>query len=385
MKILLSIIALAISAVAITAISPSKAHAQANVPLYVSCQEYGTNFSTTSYPTDGGGVPGATHAFVCKNNNTSVQPSSSRTSTLYSAVSSGFGSNAFPGAVKSQLKSANVKYFFFNNRDEANNYFAHTGPYSNGLLNTIAPFVSTTSRCANTGYGWTATTAYIAVAVYNNCTLDQNTSPAVPISNPSLERTILHESGHAWDFTYGSLLNQVLGVRSQRTAFKNTVNYDVTNLTPSGFAGMSVQNKDKAVCDLFAPGNQPSALERDLAATAIGGPNGQVCTSSSPPVRYAPYSTNNKTPTEIAFEKIPYFITASGQQEHYTDSWAEIFVIEAFDTASPPAFLQMTDRVMGNTTVNPRAFNCTRAVMRAFINTLNPPVTLPAGCPTGSF
>ncbi len=378
---LLGIAALALSA---SLAIPTTASAQASVPLYVSCAEVGTN--AVKYPTDGGGVAGATHAFVCKNTNTNVQPSSSRTNTLYSAVSTGFGSNAFPASVKAQLKTANVKYFFFNNRDEGNNYFAHTAPYTS-VLGPVSTFNGTTARCANTGYGWNLTTAYIAVAIYDNCTLASGN-----IANPSLERTILHESGHAWDFTYGSFAFPNNDLKSVKSGFRNNVNTDVTNLTPAGFSGMTPAAKDSAVCTLFAPPYFPSALEKDLGASTAGGPivggqtNGQVCTTSSPPVRYAPYSTNNKTPSQIALEKLPYFLTAPQGVSHYSDSWAEIFVIEAFDTASPPAFLQMTDRVLGNTLVTPRAFNCARALIRAYITTpTTTSPTLPAGCSTGSY
>ncbi len=390
---MLGITALAIAGICSSFLAATPALAQASVPLYVTCTPYDTG--NVKYPTDGASTTPPVnpdgHAYRCKNNNTGVQPSDSRADTAFRAVSVGYSTYTFPANVKAHLRSNNVLYYIFNNQKEANNYFAHTAPY-NGIIFKIADFNAPGARCGNTGMGWNLTTRFNAVSIYDNCEYGQGTPSAVILPNPSLDRTALHETGHVFDFTFSSILQKTGDVRSQKPGFQSNANYDVTKLTPSNWASLSATQRDLYVCRLFSAPYKPSGLEKDTGATTYGGPGGEVCTTSSPQVRYPYYKTApDKTPQAIAIEKIPYFIP-NGPTPSFTDTFAELFVVEAFSTGSPAAFLQMTDRILGNNAINytqsgvtyPRAMDCTRAIVRSYILTLAAPASLPAGCQPGA-
>ena len=143
LKSLLAVAALAFAGIG-SALTASPAQAATNIV----CDEQGQ--SGTVFPLDGidgPAGPKVSHAFRCKNTVTGVKPSDSRTNDLFNSLST------LPANVKNTLKSNNFKYFFFNNRAEASDYFANTPPYNAPLLcSIVAPFADATTRCGNTGY-----------------------------------------------------------------------------------------------------------------------------------------------------------------------------------------------------------------------------------------
>jgi hypothetical protein len=369
---------LGLAAMALTAIGFASLSTPARADT-ITCAQYGTNFAT--YPTDGKN----SHAYLCTNVTQSLTPTVARANTLFGAVSSGYQSHGFPTNVRSTLQSANVKYFFFNSRSDADTYFKNTAPY-NSLPIQVTQFVGGKllgggTRCGITGYGYDASNnKVIAIAVYDNCSYDNNLQPHQTVVNPSLERTVLHESGHAFDFTYGTV-GSPSNVPSARQGFKNFADGDVQNLTPANWTSMTGAQRNLWVCNLFPNPYQPSLLELDLGASQVGGPQFQVCGSGNQ--RYVPYvasppnPANDELPANIAQEKFPYF-TKQGTN-YYQELWAELFVNQAFLNGSPPAFLQMTDHTLQNDTVSPHAFNCTRGDLNSYINTLAPPASV-SGC-----
>ena len=327
----------------------------------------------TIYPLDGIDGPGPllSHAFRCKNLTTGVLPSDSRTIDLFSSLAS----TTMPNNVKNQLKNRNVRYFLFNNRTEANDYFQQTAPYKLSSTQIIVPFVSTSSRCAQTGYGLdtsvTPTQRIIVVAIYDNCRYD---SIGLTVQNPSLRRTGFHETGHAFDF---ALAPSGSNSPSSRAGFTSLFTRDKNLVTPTNWASMNDVQKSAYMCNLFSF-TIPSALEKDLGATSNGGPGGQVCQTNG--VRYPYYEL--KTPTETAAEKLPYFTTAPGANQ---DIWAEAFVVLIDSSTSPASFLPVTDRVIGAFQSPIRSYNCVRGVVKAYVDTLAAPTTTVLqnlGCPT---
>ena len=394
---------LGIAALAIAGIGGSFIAAPAQAA--VTCTVFGLNYGN-NYPTDANGNAANTHAYICANGTT--VPSTSRAKGLFSAVSGAYAVNkSLPQPLKDRLKNENVKYFFFNNRADGDAYFAATGPYSGGMTGVISPprpYVGAGGRCGNTGFGYNLIgQRFIAVAIYNNCNLD---TLGTVIPNPSLEKTILHETGHAFDDTFSSFNDQAK-VASLTSAFTDLRIKDVDALTtprpgtpPAVWSSMNAAARDKHVCTLFAPNsNKPSQVEQDLGAKLYGGPPtvtlGQVCAVGSPNgTRYPfwvaqgnpPNANNDYNPGQIAATKLPYFL--NNNQELF----AELFVTEIYGTYGPPAFLQLTDGVLNNdaiATATPgyvRAFDCTRKVVTIFTTTLAKPTSSPAGCPTtGTF
>ncbi len=364
LKSLLAVAALAFAGIG-SALTASPAQAATNIV----CDEQGQ--SGTVFPLDGidgPAGPKVSHAFRCKNTVTGVKPSDSRTADLFNSLST------LPANVKNTLKSNNFKYFFFNNRAEAIDYFANTAPYNDPLLwNIVAPFADATTRCGNTGYAIQRFTGekVIAVSVYNNCTYDQFTSPPVAsVLNPSVRRTGFHETGHAFDFSLGDP-SQPANVPSARSGFTTLFTNDKTLLTPSDWSTRTTPSKHSYICNLFSI-SAPTALEKDLGATPNGGTSGQVCQTSTVPYSY--YAA--KMPTEIALEKGPYFMTSN------QEIWAEIFVIVVEgNNTSPPGFLPMVDRFLGLNQSPRRSFNCIRATLESYVNLLTAPNKLPASDP----
>jgi hypothetical protein len=326
------------------------------------CDEQGPNSST--YPLDGAGAA-TSHAYRCKNTANGAKPSDARTQDLFNSLAS------MPANVRNQLKSKNVNYYYFNNRSEAITYFNSTAPFNDQVnYESITPFAQSTSRCGATGYATNRFTGVplIAVAIYDNCNYDQNTNPSLYVQNPSVRKTGFHESGHAFDFSFG------LGggdFPSNRSGFVSLFNGDKTLLTPSNWAQYSTGSKNNYICNLFSYAS-PSAFEKELGATSNGGPGGQVCQTNLVPYTY--YQT--KTPTQIASEKLPYFM--GNKQE----IWAEAFVIVVEgNNTSPASFLPITDRVIGMNQSPVRSFNCVRATLESYINLLTSPKNLPASDP----
>lgn len=395
---MLGIAALAIAGIAGSFIA-TPAYA---VTTTISCSPYLPN--TNSYPRDQAG-----HAQLCTRKvvngsvTTNTTPTTARANTLFGAISGAYAVNkVLPAGVKSRLEAKNVKYFFFNNRADGDQYFAGVAPYSGGAGGVINPpraFVGAGGHCGNTGYGYTLLgTLHIAVAIYDNCSLTGTTE----IVNPALEKTILHETGHAFDDTFSSAISQA-SVASKSLAFDQLRLSDLNALTtpkpgipPAVWSGMNAAARDKHVCTLFAPNNnKPSQLEQVLGASLLGGPQGQVCAVGSPNgTRYdrwkdlsvPPVLTNDFTPAQIVDNKMPYFV------QNNQELFAELFVTEIYGSYGTPNFLKFTDDVLTNNaiaTATPgytRAFDCTRKVVTIFTTTLAKPTAYPPGCTTtGSF
>jgi len=335
--------------------------AQAVPPI---CFEQGLTLN--NYPLDGNNVPGATHAYRCNNATTGVKPSDARTQTLFS------GLQALPANVKTKLKAQNVRYFYFNNRNEANEFFANTAPYS-----SYPVFAQSTGRC---GYTALSPSGLIVSSIYDNCYYDQILNPPLVVVNPSLKRSSYHESGHAFAFA----LNPS-SPRDRTTGFVFLFNGDKTILTPAnwsaasgGQAAMTQAQRYSYLCNMFSV-TALSNFEKELGANSAGGPSGQVCQTSTLP--YATYRPIAKTPTVVAGEKLPYFLTSP-------ELWAEAFLITIDGAASPSNVLPTVDRVIGLNQSPIRSFNCSRAVLESYINLLTPPpatgpFSLAAkGCPT---
>lgn len=400
---LLSIAAMAVAVIGAGAFSATPAHAVTTTT--VTCNAYLPN--SNNYPRDTAG-----HAQLCTRSvvvdggsPTNTTPSTSRANTLFTTISGAYAvSITLPAGVKTRLESSNVKYFFFNDRADADLYWSGQTPYKNFTTGSNShSFIGGKipgpggTRCGNTGYGWSGVTRYITVSIYNTCSYDNVLG--ISVSNPSLEKSVLHETGHAYDFTFSDIVFQG-NILSQRTGFLDLAVVDRLALKPSTWSSMNAAARDKHVCNLFAPNsNKPSEIERDLGATTDGGPPtstwGQVCAVGSPyGTRYPfwkdlgtpPNLNNDYDPIQIADKKIPYFI--NNRQELF----AELFVTELYGVYGPPAFLQMTDGVLTNTlAIDPaimpkRAFNCTRTVVNSYVNTGAAPssATLTSACPTSN-
>lgn len=314
------------------------------------CDEQGITLN--NYPLDGNNVAGATHAYRCRNPNTGVKPSDTRTNELF--VSS---LQNMPANVKTKLKAENVKFYFFNNRDEANDYWNSTQP---GFTNAI----SLTLPCGNTARN--SSTGAIVVSIYDNCDYTQNTSPVSYVQNPNLRRTSFHEAGKAFGIALAPT-----DPTYQKAGFVTLFTSDKTALTPPNWSAASGGNpamtqaqRYSYVCNMFSI-SALSALEKEYGAITAGAANGAVCdTVSTPNIFYQPIA---KTPTVIAGDKLPLFMTSS------MELWAEVFVVVIDSATSPSSYLPMNDRVIGLNQSPTRSFNCTRGVVQAYVNTLLPP------------
>lgn len=210
----------------------------------ITCAAYGTG--RNSYPQDG------THAFRCTNTATNTKPTDSRATTLFDTVSD----TRFPASAKNRLKNANVLYFFFNNQADADTYFKNTSPYNQQwpMASVIRDFngAALNTQCANTGMISYLGTLYIAVAVYDTCVYQTN---GVATSNPDLPHIVLHESGHAYDFTFasGMAANETA---SKKTFWRQSVQGDWGALTPSNWNSLTAAQKGSVAKNLWHR-NQP--------------------------------------------------------------------------------------------------------------------------------
>lgn len=366
---LLGIAALAFAAVGGSFIAATPAQAA------ITCTAYNVQ---AIYPYD-------SHAFRCINTASPTTPTLGRSNALFNTISGPYaGSINLPAGVKTRLQSHNVKYFFFNNRTEADTYFSSTPPYNNGTMIVRHSFTGTAAgtRCGNTGYGWDLTTQVIAVAIYDNCFYDHLSPPKV-VPNPELSKTILHETGHAYDFSFGTFLAQTV-VPSSKPAFNSLLTQDINQLTPANWSSLLAAQKDAVVCNLFIPNsNKPSDLEKDLANNTLtppANPLGKICNAGSPNgTRLAYWVTPDKTPTQIVQASLPYFTnpTFAGFQQ---ELWAEMFVTEIYGQYGTVNFLAFSDGVLVNTTGTPDAFNCTRQVLNSYAFFGGPPASLNGMC-----
>ena len=278
--------------------------------------------------------------------------------------------------VKQKMQDAGYKIFFFQTRADAVDYMNNTLPYS---LLPGGGFAGATTMCGNTGFANIMGIKTIASMAYDTCRLDQNTAaqPAQDLANPNLARTIVHETGHG----FASILGTSIPISSQ-TAWNSLFNYDRQQMsTPPNWATKTQAQKEQYICSMFST-TIPSKPEINLGATNNDGgpfpppapqnvPAGKVCQTVS--TTYPDFS--NKTPLGIANLKMPYFVF-NGTSNN--EAWAELWVIKALTSTTTSTWLQMTDRVMGDS----NNFKCTKAAINSFFTTGVAPTTLPAGCPT---
>jgi len=285
------------------------------------------------------------------------------------------------------LKQQGVKVFIFKNRADSIAWMTTHAPYMNAAPS--AGFYSPVARCGQTGHTFGPTSQRITISVFAECTLDQNTSPAVTLNpNPSWRRTALHEAGHAFDYALAStqLSNRLTGALiSTSPGFQALMTFDKSRLTPADWSTRTDASKNSYICAAWGT-TKPSALERDLGATTTGGaaPNlGAICSNATTP--YAPYKwPNGRTPEAIIAEKIPYFYNTSGEL------WAEQFQIKKDGIASPAGFLQMTDKIIDSNQGPIQNFKCTEFALLKFYDLDRAPTSAELqsqGCPTnpGSF
>lgn len=332
----------------------------------ITCAAYGTG--RNSYPQDG------THAFRCTNTATNTKPSDSRSTTLFDTVSD----TRFPASAKNRLKNANVLYFFFNNQAEADTYFSNTSPYNQQwpMASVIRGFngAALNTQCANTGMISYLGTLYIAVAVYDTCVYQTN---GVATLNPDLPHIVLHESGHAYDFTFAS--GMAAGeTASKKTFWRQSVQGDWGALTPSNWNSLTAAQKNARVCNIFNSANKPSNLEFALGASHNGGSgtahDGRVCQQTSPAIPYPYYAS--MTPANIATDKMSYFYNAQ-------ELFAETFALEVSTTnwaAAVQASLLFSDWAIKLNNSTPQTFYCTREYMKKMVATGALPTAV-SGCP----
>lgn len=345
---LLAVASMAVMGIFVMLAAPSTAQAQT-----IQCFGY-TATGGAVYPADG------THAFYCGPDASNV-PSVARRNTLYNAIDSALASKT---NVRNKMSGQNVLFYFFRNRTEANSYLGshYSMAYTTG-----------TARCGNTF--WNSGINTVAVAIYDECTLATG-----QWTNPSVDRTGLHETGHGFALAYaraGSVApDRTSGFSSLFTAT------DKPSLTPSNWSSYTTAQKNTYICGMFGTQSE-GLLEIDLGSSTTN--TGPVCTGSTP---NSPYDTH--TPSQIANndKKVPPYFIANGA---YVETFAEEFVVYLVGKFSAPTFLPITDFFLGESTpptvggvTPPRAMNCTRYVVETYVDTgarPTDPQLMAHGCP----
>lgn len=307
-----------------------------------------------------------------------------RTAQLFDALAPKLHEAIPSASALGWLESTEVKYYFFNNKAEAIDFFAYQEPYN---TNSLYQGNNSQARCGSTFYN--ASGKAIAVAIYDNC--EVLTADGSSIQNPDLLRTAIYQSGHAYNWA----IERTFGASSRpddRPGFTTYFNYDVANVgvNSTTFATYNAAQKTAMICQAFGTvGN--SKIERALGATTTN--TGPVCTAGSVNSPWRSGTTYH-TPTQIAGndKKIPSSFTTTAFVKR--ELWAEVFTLLVM--GGPPTdptvfqnWLPITDTLMSTTAfpkvggvTPPRAFNCTRSVIETYVNnTAHVPV---AGCPAVS-
>lgn len=333
----------------------------------ITCDAQGVNLNT--YPLDGNGVAANTHAYAC--GPVGQHPSAANTQLMFNALR-----NAPVPFALSKMKQQGALFFLFRNRSEANSFFANNAPF-----NANGGYQTSTARCGNTFFH--PSVNIIVSAVYETCYL----SGGINLTNPALDRTALHEMGHAFAV---SLVKGTTKTAPDRIAgFTNLINADIDGqsapisgninigLTPSNWSAYTQAQKNALICNIFGT-SVPSALEVEFGST----PNA-VCSGSTPVAAYI-----NMTPKDIAVaqNKYPPYFRVN------IDVWAEAFATYALGTQSPGNFLPITDHILltgqgptVGTIPAPAPMHCARLVVTTWANTLAPPTAgqlYNAKCPT---
>jgi hypothetical protein len=259
--------------------------------------------------------------------------------------------------VRDDLQQAGVTYYYFQDRAAANLWFtAHGFP---------SIYQTTTARCGNTV--GSPTSGIITVSIFEKCTYATGVDPN---PNPSLRRTTLHESGHAYAVAHAKIAGNISNSVDRSAGWKALMTNGINKLTPPQWTAGTWSSAAKAsyLCQQVFLNAVPSNLERDLASTA-----GAVCVNGNPvDPSFA------KTPRQLAEEKAPYFLKNTNGapiNNSNVELWAELFAIRHDTSASPATFLQLTDNILGYKAYNVSTGNlqCAKVVMHYFYTTNAPP------------
>ena len=271
------------------------------------------------YPSDG------THYFMCISNPTAAQ--TSRMESHYLRIN-GFpdANSGFPNGAREKLEDAGVKFYYFRNKTEHNSYM--NAKHGSGVPGVPGPFDAGTSRCGHT-HGQVGT---IYSSVFDTCTYQSFPSK----TNPNVVLTAKHEGGHAWTAALGKLNGTSGPARS--AGFNAVVNEDKARFD-TRYNGMNAAGKKTYICGLF--GNVASStLEKDLGAVASPA---AVCTGVG---SGAVLNFPNQTPTQIANQKLPYFVNLAPLYEEW---WAEKTVLSPLaGGAGTPDILPITNKYLGH-------------------------------------
>jgi hypothetical protein len=259
------------------------------------------------------------------------------------------------------MNEQDVHVFYFFDRADANEYFAHTLPYS-----AFPDFQTQTAKCGNTWY--VPLPHLIAAAVYKHCTL------AGDPKNANVQETALHEGGHAYDDALASQVANHRVAPSISKAFQAEVKADLTNddATWTADAKSGQQAQWAYICSLFGIA-EPNKLEVALAGKSaeVEGPVCQTTDQGMIPLT----KWQNSSPEKIAEAKMPYFLGPNLPNGGFADVWAQGFALWTGRTGGP-SLLTFTDYAL------PRVlWLCTWDVIGNYGQYGKPPVSYSPGCP----
>jgi hypothetical protein len=222
----------------------------------------------------------------------------------------------------------------------------------------------------------------IAVVIYDKCTLASG-----QITNPSLRRTTLHETGHGFALAIAKNAGNISNSPDTSTGWLTLMTNGINKLTPPQWTNgtWSIANKNSYLCTNVFGNYAPSALELDFGSTP-----GAVCVGGT-----AVDQTFAKTPRQLTEDKAPYFVkNSSGTPINGSNKelWAQLFAIRHDPSGSVANFLQLTDSILGygSYTSSTANFQCLKLVMQFYYTDVAPPTSADLtarGCPAspGSF
>lgn len=325
------------------------ATARADTVNGITCNPYRYLFpnDSTSYPDDfatASQTDTTGHYYVC-----SLTLTHANAEAILSRV------QTIPSGALGLLKQQSVYYYYFAKRSDANSYMSGKSPFS-----LFSQFQTSTARCGYTAYGIGANGATtIASEIFDVCSFSNGTTPP----NPNLGGVILHESGHAFDFSVASNASNKSIPPSISAAFKSIVNGSNNSSTVA--SDFYYQNNGKTkhpkptACTVYDSVSQ-SALELDIGgANDIGVP---VCSGNTENSDFV-----GMTNTDIGFQQLPYFFNPPSLA--YEELFAQEFA-KLVGTIGSPDPLPLTDSVIQN-----GSLGCSRLAVTQYLNTLLPPTT----------
>lgn len=340
------------------------------------CREYNPTNIIPSYPVPDSARPYNYDAWVCGQIDTTHPtdpltntPSLTRQQELFDIPADPDNSltkelnKSANDDVLSKLVEQRVKYYFFRNRDDANDFFDKQRPF-----NANSGYQST-EPCGHTFYN--SSGFVIAVAIFDQCKIG-----GVDVTNPSLLRTAIHETGHAFALAYARGGDD----RPDATpGFSSYFTSDKNGLTPTGWSGWNATDKTNYICGMFGSvGNSNLEKQKGSHSTQTG----PVCTGG---VVNSTWTGHDPKTIAVNDLKVPADFFGGSS---YIETWAEEFTVTLLGKNSPSDFLPITDSVIGYTAPNgttpPRAMNCTRLVVETYRDQGRKPTgteVSAAGCP----